>query len=79
MRRASLLHSATLRSRYGGSFAGNAAPAEAATRAACSDPSVSRPFPSLLLLHVDAPAAGGDSRGEARGSGGSLVAGAARA
>jgi hypothetical protein len=40
-------------------------------------PSVSRPLLSFLL-HVDAPAAGGDSRGEARGSGGSLVAGTAR-
>jgi hypothetical protein len=56
-------------------FAGNAAPAGAAMRAACSDPSVSRPFLPFLDPFVYAPTAGGDFESRNRWAGGSIVAG----
>jgi hypothetical protein len=56
-------------------FAGNAASAGAAMRAACSDPSVSRPFLPFLGPFVDAPTAGGDFESGNGWSGGSIVAG----
>jgi hypothetical protein len=56
-------------------FAGNAAPAGATMRAACSDPSVSRPFLPFLDPFVYAPTAGGDFESGNQRSGGSIVAG----